>query len=356
MLEHIMGYFGTYTPAADGAIATFQFEYLTTLGFAAIVIFLGRAIVAHSALLRKYAIPAPVISGIIFSVVVSIIKGSGIIGFSFDAKIVKDLCQNLFFLCVGFGFSYKMLKHAGGKLCIAIAVAACVLITLQDVVGYLVGSAIGLHPLLALQCSSSAMSGGVGTASAFGPIFENMGAPDATTVGVAAGTMGNIMGSLIGGPVAAFLISRHGLKSDPNDRPESAKAGSAAVLNNTRMIKAFALSLLVAALGMPIYCLLDNIPMIEIHRLSVRRCYRKKHHGCSWYRIPGSGDRRYRAYVPGTLPGTGSDDHRYHKASSGSWSDGYHPPCAGYPDGTLCNLRILQRIWPRLRCSCYGSW
>ena len=31
MLEHIMGYFGTYTPAADGAIATFQFEYLTTL-------------------------------------------------------------------------------------------------------------------------------------------------------------------------------------------------------------------------------------------------------------------------------------------------------------------------------------
>ena len=51
MLEHIMGYFGTYTPAADGAIATFQFEYLTTLGFAAIVIFLGRAIVAHSALL-----------------------------------------------------------------------------------------------------------------------------------------------------------------------------------------------------------------------------------------------------------------------------------------------------------------
>ena len=57
MLEHIMGYFGTYTPAADGAIATFQFEYLTTLGFAAIVIFLGRAIVAHSAcgLWRAYA-------------------------------------------------------------------------------------------------------------------------------------------------------------------------------------------------------------------------------------------------------------------------------------------------------------
>ncbi len=264
MSETILRYFGTFTPAADGAAAAFKFEYLTTLGFAAIVIFLGRAIVARSALLRKYAIPAPVVSGIIFSVIVAIIKGAGIVAFSFDAAIVKDLCQNLFFLCVGFGFSLKMLKNAGGKLCAMIAIAACLLITLQDLIGWLVGSLVGLHPLLALQCSSAAMSGGVGTASAFGPIFESMGAPDATTIGVAAGTMGNIMGSLIGGPVAAFLITRHGLKSDPNDKPEAAKTGSAPTLDNGRMISMFAMTLLIAALGMPIYCLLDNIPMIEM--------------------------------------------------------------------------------------------
>ena len=263
-METIMGYFGTYTPAADGAVANFKFEYLTTLGFAAIVIFLGRAIVNHSKLLRKYAIPAPVVSGIIFSIVVAIIKGSGIIGLSFDATIMKDLCQNLFFLCVGFGFSLKMLRHAGGKLCAMIAIAACLLITLQDRLGVFVGNLIGLHPLLALQCSSSAMSGGVGTASAFGPIFESWGAPDATTIGVAAGTMGNIMGSLIGGPVAAFLITRNNLKSDPNDKPESAKTGTAATLDNGRMISMFAMTLLIAALGMPIYCILDNIPMIEM--------------------------------------------------------------------------------------------
>ena len=108
------------------------------------------------------------------------------------------------------------------------------------------------------------MSGGVGTASAFGPIFESWGAPDATTIGVAAGTMGNIMGSLIGGPVAAFLITRNNLKSDPNDKPESAKTGTAATLDNSRMISMFAMTLLIAALGMPIYCILDNIPMIEM--------------------------------------------------------------------------------------------
>lgn len=263
-MEKILSYFGVYTPAADGAIASFKFEYLTTLGLAAIVIFAGRAIISHSKLLRKYAIPAPVISGLIFSVIVSLIKASGTIAFSFDTTVMKDLCQNLFFLCVGFGFSLKMIKRAGGKLCAMIAIAACLLITLQDVLGVVVGNLIGLHPLLALQCSSSAMSGGVGTASAFGPIFEKMGAADATTIGVAAGTMGNIMGSLIGGPVAAYLITRNHLKSDPNDKPEAAQGASVTPLDNGRMISMFSMCLLVAALGMPIYCILDNIPMIEM--------------------------------------------------------------------------------------------
>ena len=235
-----------------------------TLGFAAIVIFCGRAIVAHSAALRKYAIPAPVVSGIIFSIIISIIKASGTLSITFDATLMKDLTQNIFFLCVGFGFSAKMLRHAGGKLCVMIALAACILITCQNLIGVALAQVIGMNPLLALQCSSASMSGGVGTASAFGPIFEEWGAANATSVGVAAGTLGNVMGSLIGGPVAAFLIAKHGLKSDPNDKPEAQATGKVIELNNTNMIMMFAMTLLIAALGMPIYCLLDNIPMIEM--------------------------------------------------------------------------------------------
>ena len=148
-MESIISYFGTYTPAADGASASFQFEYLCTLGFAAIVIFAGRAIVAHSAPLRKYAIPAPVVSGIIFSIIISIIRGMGIVNITFNTTVMQDLCQNLFFLCVGFGFSAKMLRHAGGKLCVMIALAACLLITCQNLLGVALGNLIGLHPLLA---------------------------------------------------------------------------------------------------------------------------------------------------------------------------------------------------------------
>lgn len=50
----------------------------------------------------------------------------------------------------GYGFSAKLLKNAGGKLCVKIALAACLLITMQDVLGVVVAKFIGMHPLLGL--------------------------------------------------------------------------------------------------------------------------------------------------------------------------------------------------------------
>ncbi|OZN25208.1 sodium:glutamate symporter [Actinobacillus seminis] len=263
-MEKFLSYFGTLTYKI-GEVPNFKFEYLTSLGIAAIVIFFGRYLVKNSKSLQKYAIPAPVVSGLLFSILIAMIKSTGLISFSFDVAMMKDLSQNIFFLCIGYGFSSRLLRSAGKKLVINVIIATCLLITLQNIVGVLVGNAIGLHPLLALQASSAAMSGGVGTASAFGPIFIELGAPaNATEFGVAAGTMGNIIGSLIGGPVAAYLIAKHALKANPNDKPEEVKSAQLPILNNTRMIKSFAMVLLIGALGMPIYFLLDAIPVIEM--------------------------------------------------------------------------------------------
>ena len=87
MMNKLISYFGTFTPGADGAVGAFQFEYLTSLGFAALVIFAGRAIVRRSHVLRKFAIPAPVISGLLFSVLIAIFKGTGILAISFDTNV-----------------------------------------------------------------------------------------------------------------------------------------------------------------------------------------------------------------------------------------------------------------------------
>ena len=87
MMNKLISYFGTFTPGADGAVGAFQFEYLTSLGFAALVIFAGRAIVRRSHVLRKFAIPAPVISGLLFSVLIAIFNGTGILAISFDTNV-----------------------------------------------------------------------------------------------------------------------------------------------------------------------------------------------------------------------------------------------------------------------------
>ena len=250
MLLSLINSYGAYTPAAEGAIASFKFSYFPTLAIAAVVIFLGQFFVRHSAFLRKSALPAPVVSGLLFSIIVSCIKIAGF-QIGFETATLKDLAQNLFFAGVGFAFTAGMLKKSGRKLVINIAIGAVLLITLQDAIGIGVGTLVGLHPLLALQCSSASMSGGVATAAAMGPFYESLGVADATVVGVACGTLGNIMASLIGGPVAVALIKRHKLKADPKDQPSVTKT-TIHELSTERIIKGFAITLLLALMAVPI--------------------------------------------------------------------------------------------------------
>lgn len=55
------------------------------------------------------------------------------------------------------------------------------------------------------------MVGGHGTAGSFGPLLEEMGAQGAATVAIAAATFGLVMGSVIGGPIARYLIDKDNL-------------------------------------------------------------------------------------------------------------------------------------------------
>lgn len=254
--------FGTYTAASGDQIATYQFSYFPSMAVAACIIFLGLFFVKHSAFLRKAALPAPVISGLLFSICISAIKINAHLEISFDVKIIKDMAQNLFFGGVGFAFSVAMLKKAGKKLVFMIALGAVVIITLEDAAGLIAAHFVGLNPLLALQCASASMAGGVATAAAMGPFYESLGAANATVVGIACGTCGNILASLVGGPIGVALIKRHGLKSDPNDRPKINKDHVVPV-DTRQFLKALCLLCLLAFVAEPITWLfkLININM-----------------------------------------------------------------------------------------------
>ena len=84
-MENIISYFRHPThqlPMAQSC-QILNLSIYVLLSFAAIVIFLGRAIVAHSAALRKYAIPAPVCFRYHLSLLISAIKMTGIVNYQF---------------------------------------------------------------------------------------------------------------------------------------------------------------------------------------------------------------------------------------------------------------------------------
>ena len=79
------------------------------------------------------------------------------------------------------------------------------------------GTAIGLakllhlDPLVGMCTGSIPMTGGHGTAGAFGPVLEDFGISGATTVCTAAATFGLVAGSVMGGPLGERLVEKREL-------------------------------------------------------------------------------------------------------------------------------------------------
>jgi len=72
--------------------------------------------------------------------------------------------------------------------------------------------------LLGLATGSVPMTGGHGTAAAFGPVMEAAGALGANTVALAAATFGLVCGSMMGGPVGNHLITKYDLVIKENKK------------------------------------------------------------------------------------------------------------------------------------------
>ena len=124
---------------------------------------------------------------------------------------------------------------------------------------------LGLHPLLGIQIGTGALAGGVGTTSAFGPVYEGMGAVGATEIGVSAATVGMILGSLTGGPLAVMLIKRYKLKADPQDGAlQAGGSEEKTALDTGKLLSTICMITIIAACGIPIYMLLSMIPYIEM--------------------------------------------------------------------------------------------
>lgn len=150
----------------------------------------------------------------------------------------------MFFTSVGLSASLIKLKE-GGKSLLVFLVCVIIFVLLQNAVGISLAKALGLDPLIGLITGSVTLTGGHGTAGAWGAVFEQeYGVQGAIALGMASATFGLIIGGMIGGPVAKFLIRRFQLAEEilpetgRNEAPSSALTAPFEYPEKTRLITA----------------------------------------------------------------------------------------------------------------------
>lgn len=190
---------------------TYTFGMQETLAIAVVLLLLGRLVKRYISVLRRFYIPAPVIGGIIFSCLTLVGHNLQLFEFSFDQSL-KNLLMLAFFTTIGFAASFKMLIRGGISVSIFL-LCAIFLICIQNCVGVGMSLLFDLNPLMGLAAGSIALTGGHGTAAAFGPELVKSGLEGGLTVSVAAATYGLVAGCMIGGPVGKRLLNHYKLVS-----------------------------------------------------------------------------------------------------------------------------------------------
>ncbi|MFS1920207.1 sodium/glutamate symporter [Vibrio lentus] len=183
--------------------------FAVTMGI--VVLFVGRRLNQVIGFLKEFSIPEPVSGGILASLFFAALYATTSIEVQFDL-FARDVLLVYFFTTIGINSSLKDLFKGGKPLVILLTITIFFMI-MQNIVGISVASMFGLEPVFGLLSGSISLIGGHGTAIAWAPkVAEEFGLESAMEIGIASATFGLILASLMGGPIAKFLIKRHNLK------------------------------------------------------------------------------------------------------------------------------------------------
>ena len=182
-----------------------------TLIVATLVLLVGRLMVDRIKFLQDFNIPEPVAGGLLAAVIIYILHVSTGVSFAFD-KGLQDSFMLIFFSSIGLSADFSRLKAGGVGLVLFLLVVSA-FIVVQNVVGVGLAGALGLDPIIGLVTGSITLTGGHGTAGAWGKVLEEQHhIVGATDLGMASATFGLVLGGLIGGPVARKLVNKMGMK------------------------------------------------------------------------------------------------------------------------------------------------
>lgn len=189
---------------------SYTFGMAETLAVAVILLIIGKNIKKRVEILERFFIPAPVIGGLIFSIITLVGRTTNTFAFEFDGNL-KTFLMIVFFTTIGFSASFELLKKGGIGVVIFLIVSTG-LVIIQNVAGIYLAKLFNLHPYIGLAAGSIPLTGGHGTSAAFGQDLDKVVA-GASSVAIASATFGLVAGCLIGGPIAKKLVQKYNLKS-----------------------------------------------------------------------------------------------------------------------------------------------
>ncbi len=194
----------------DGVV---QCNALMTFTLGIIVLFVGKRLNDAIGFLREFSIPEPVTGGLLFSVLFLVLYSVSGLEIDFDLTI-RDVLLVYFFTTIGINARVKDLV-AGGKPLVILLLITVATMFAQNLTGISVAALFDMQAAMGLLSGTVSLIGGHGTAIAWSPrIAENYGVVGAMEIGIASATLGLILASLMGGPIAKFLIRRHDLKPE----------------------------------------------------------------------------------------------------------------------------------------------
>jgi ESS family glutamate:Na+ symporter len=233
----------------------FSADIYTTLALAAAALVIGRALSSRVAFLSRYSIPDAVVGGLLFAGIVTALRGAADVRIDFDPVLMTPL-NVMFFTTVGLSADVRALMKGGRLLVIFIVVVAGGLL-MQNTIGVGLARVFDLHPSTGLLAGSITLSGGHGTAAAWGGKFvEERGVRGAIELGIAAATYGLVLGGVLGGPLASFLMRRHRITGPEGGAEAQATSAAAKVepaIPMSRVIETLLLVFVSMALGFALY-------------------------------------------------------------------------------------------------------
>ena len=186
----------------------FKVDMLQAAALGAIMYYFGVWVRSKVPLLVKFSIPAPAVGGLVVSIIAAVLQANGIVQFAFD-NTLQTVFMICFFCTVGLNASYKLV-FKGGLTVAAFWGVTAIVSALQNAVAIPIAVGFGLDPLMGIMGGSVPMIGGLGTAGAFGALFEDSyGLTGALSAAIACATFGMVAGSVIGGPLGEWILRTH---------------------------------------------------------------------------------------------------------------------------------------------------